>query len=324
MTKSKTITVSAFAGAGIVCLSALGLQSITFAATPAAVINKAGTSVKLETPAQVELMHIHGLSYSADGQEIFIPSHHGIAVYAHGGWSIMAGPKHDYMGFSATRDALYSSGHPASGSALINPFGIIKSTDGGKTWENLGLEGESDFHILATSYGTNTIYALNHQANSKMKGVGIYVTESDGKNWSRAFTKGLNAKINSLAVHPIDARILAAGADDGLYLSRDAGNQFEQRVTNKQILSMWFDLDGERLWFGSYEGRPLLNRIALKGEDKGDTIETPVMPDDAIAYITQNPRRNHELAIATFKRNVYVSRDQGVTWEQIAREGKTL
>src|SRR3546814_10803145 len=106
----------------------------------------------------------------------------------------MAGPKHDYMGFSATRDTFYSSGHPAPGSDLVNPFGLIKSTDGGQTWQKLGLEGESDFHILATSYGTNAIYVLNHQANSRMKAAGIYATQSDGVMWSRATANGLKGK----------------------------------------------------------------------------------------------------------------------------------
>ncbi|HRO60999.1 MAG TPA: glycosyl hydrolase, partial [Burkholderiaceae bacterium] len=98
----------------------------------------------------ITLTHVHGLSYSADGQQLLIPSHHGLAVFSEGRWSKAAGPAHDYMGFSATRDALYSSGHPAPRSGLTNPFGLIKSKDGGTTWQKLGLEGESDFHSLAT------------------------------------------------------------------------------------------------------------------------------------------------------------------------------
>src|SRR3546814_19465798 len=49
-------------------------------------------------------------------------------------------PEHDYMGFATTREAFYSSGHPAAGSNLINPFGLIKSTDAGKTWRQLRSE----------------------------------------------------------------------------------------------------------------------------------------------------------------------------------------
>ena len=165
----------------------------------------------------VTLMHVHGLSYSVDGKQLLIPSHHGLAVFEDGRWSKAAGPTHDYMGYSATRDALYSSGHPATGSGLTNPFGLIKSRDGGKTWQQLGLTGESDFHTLATSYATNAVYVLNHQPNSRMNQAGVYYTLNDGLKWTRAAAKGLGTKLNSLAVHPTDAKVVAAGMDDGLY-----------------------------------------------------------------------------------------------------------
>src|SRR3546814_17411184 len=86
-----------------------------------------------QSAATIQLMHVHGLSYSADGTKIFIPSHRGLAIYSQGHWSTADGPPHDFLGFSATRDALYSSGHPAPGTNLVNPFGLIKSPDGGRT-----------------------------------------------------------------------------------------------------------------------------------------------------------------------------------------------
>src|SRR6266853_4396434 len=116
----------------------------------------------------VTLMHVHGLAYSSDGKQLFIPSHHGLAIYSAGRWSKAPGPEHDFMGFSAARDALYSSGHPAQGSSLRNPFGLLKSRDGGKTWEHLGLTGEADFHVMTASYGAATIYVFSPVPNSRM------------------------------------------------------------------------------------------------------------------------------------------------------------
>ena len=126
------------------------------------------------------LQHVHGLAYSADGKQLLIPSHHGLAVYSGGRWSKAPGPEHDYMGFSATRQFFYSSGHPAPGAGLINPFGLLKSRDGGQTWDKLALEGEADFHLLATSYGTNAVYVFTHAPNSRMSRPGIYFTVNDG------------------------------------------------------------------------------------------------------------------------------------------------
>ncbi|MGB3288628.1 MAG: glycosyl hydrolase [Burkholderiaceae bacterium] len=324
MINPKKVATTALSAVGILALSSLSLQSLAMAANAATSLNAGHARSSAETAVQIELVHIHGLSYSSDGQQILIPSHNGIAIYSQGGWSMMVGPKHDYMGFSATRDALYSSGHPAPGSNLVNPFGLIKSNDGGKTWQKLGLEGESDFHTLATSYGTNAIYVVNHQANSQMKTAGIYATESDGATWQQVAANGLKSKISSLAVHPNNPKLLAAGAGEGLYLSSDGGNHFKRVVATKQVLGQWFDLDGKRLWFGSYAGRPALSRIDLSGSMEPQDIRIPVEPDDAIAYIAQNPVRNEEFAIATFKRSVYVSPDSGISWTQIASKGAAL
>ncbi len=272
----------------------------------------------------VALTHIHGLSYSADGSRLMIPSHDGLAIYETGGkdrWSKADGPTHDYMGFSATRDALYSSGHPAPGSGLVNPFGLIKSQDGGKTWRKLGLEGESDFHLLATSYGNNAVYVTNHGMNSRMNQPGLYHTENDGLKWTRASAKGLDGQIKSLAVHPADARIVAVGTDSGLYLSRDAGEAFSQRVAGRQVLGIGFEQDGRHMLFSSYAGKAALSRIGMAPGAAAQDIPIPAMSEDAVGYIAQNPVRPAEIAIASFKRSVFLSRDEGRTWKPIAQNG---
>ena len=279
----------------------------------------APTAARADAP--VTLTHVHGLSYSADGKQLVIPSHNGLAVFASGRWSKAAGPEHDYMGFSATRDALYSSGHPAPGSGLTNPFGLIKSRDGGKTWQKLGLEGESDFHTLATSYGTNAVFVVNHQPNSRMGQAGIYYTLADGLKWQRAEARGLDARLNSLAVHPTDAKVVAAGTDDGLYLSRDSANRFEPLLSGTRVLAVTFDLDGQHLWISGHAGKATLTRIALTADATPEAIALPKMTEDAVAYIAQNPVRHDEIAVATFKRSVFVSKDSGRTWTQIAKEG---
>ncbi len=271
----------------------------------------------------VVLTHIHGLAYSEDGKRLMIPSHHGLAVYAAGQWAKADGPAHDYMGFSATRDALYSSGHPAPGSGLTNPFGLIKSLDGGKSWKQLGLEGESDFHSLSTSWRGNAVYVLNHGANSRMNQAGIFFTLNDGLKWTRAAGRGLGSKPRGLAVHPDKPAIVAAGTSDGLYLSRDSGRQFDQLVGGRQVLAQTFDLDGEHLWFSAHAGSPALMRIKLQTGASPQEVTLPPLTDDAVAYIAQNPARRDELAIATFNRNVFISSDAGKSWTVIAEVGAT-
>jgi hypothetical protein len=128
----------------------------------------------------ITLHHVHGLAYSGDGKRLMIPSHHGLAIFENGRWSKAPGPAHDYMGFTATAKHLYSSGHPAPGSGLVNPFGVIRSRDGGKTWEKLGMEGETDFHLLAAGWNTNAIYVWNPEPSSRLKSPGLHFTLNDG------------------------------------------------------------------------------------------------------------------------------------------------
>ena len=286
-----------------------------------------GLAVTARSGEAVTLTHVHGLSYTADGTRLMIPSHHGLAIYdtaGRGRWSKADGPAHDYMGFSAARAALYSSGHPASGSNLRNPFGLIKSLDGGRTWSQLGLTGESDFHLLATSYDANAVYVVNHAANSRMKEAGLYHTESDGLKWTRASALGVRGDIRSLAVHPSDPRVVAVGTADGLYLSRDAGDSFERIVAGAQVLAIAFDLDGAHLWLSSHSGKAALARLALVAGAKPQALAIPPFSEDAVAHIAQNPARRSEIAIASFKRDVYLSEDEGRTWKSIARQGASL
>ncbi|MFZ2739325.1 MAG: glycosyl hydrolase [Burkholderiaceae bacterium] len=272
----------------------------------------------------ISLVHVHGLSYSADGKQLMIPSHHGLAIYANGRWTKAAGPAHDYMGYSATHNALYSSGHPAPSSGLSNPLGLIKSRDGGQTWQQLGLSGESDFHTLATSYATNAVYVVNPAANSRMSQAGIYASRDDGLKWTHSPAQGLGSKLNSLAVHPTEAAIVAAGTDEGLYLSHNSAHRFDRLLGAKGVLAVFFDLDGQHLWFSSLGTKAELARISLKAGAKAEPIALPAMPDDGLAYIAQNPVRPHEMAIASFNRSVFISKNRGLSWTAIAIKGTTL
>ena len=273
-----------------------------------------------DAQAAVTLTHVHGLAYSADGTRLYVPSHHGLAVHEDGKWSKAPGPEHDYMGFSATRERFYSSGHPAPGSGLTNPFGLMRSDDGGKSWKKLGLEGESDFHLLATGFATNAVYVFNHDPNSRMKSAGIHYTLNDGLMWKKAAGAGLPGEPVSLAVHPADPKVVATGTRNGLYLSTDSAESF-RRVAAGQTLAVFFDLDGRHLWFAGHAGTPTLQRMDRES-GQASRVTLPPLDEDAVAYIAQNPARRDEYAIATFKRSAYLTRDGGKSWQPIARQGQ--
>src|SRR5262249_21683831 len=174
----------------------------------------------------VTLTHVHGLSYSPDGKRLMVPSHHGLAVYENGKWSKAPGPAHDYIGFSATAKNIYSSGHPPAGSGLVNPFGLLRSKDGGASWDKLGLEGQSDFHVMANGWNTDDIYVWNAAPNSRMNRTGLYCTLNDGFVWKRAAVRGREGNPHALAVHPDDAKSVAMATPEGVFESSDAGESF--------------------------------------------------------------------------------------------------
>ncbi|MBI4196140.1 MAG: hypothetical protein HY526_13800 [Betaproteobacteria bacterium] len=152
--------------------------------------------------SSVTLTHVHGLAYSADGKRLMVPSYYGLAVYSEGRWTKAPGPRHDYMGFSATRTRFYSSGHPAPGSGFNNPFGLIRSQDGGKKWDRFGLEGVSDFHALAAGWNSNAIYV-----------------------WSSLQRDA----VAHIARNPVDRREYAiATFERSIYVSMDAGRTWKQ------------------------------------------------------------------------------------------------
>lgn len=270
--------------------------------------------------AGVTLMHVHGLAYSADGKRLMIPSHQGLALYEAGKWSRAPGPEHDYMGFSATAKHLYSSGHPAPGSGLVNPFGVVRSRDGGRTWDKLGLEGETDFHLLATGWNTNAVYVWNPAPSSRMKHRGLYYTLNDGLAWRPARAAGAQGDPHALAVHPDEPSIIALATSEGIFESADAGESF-QRIAGGEGTAVFFDLDGKHLWYGWFGREPRLARARLRGGPISP-IKLPSLSNDAVAYIAQNPVRRDEYAVATFERDVYLSRDAGRSWLAIARRGE--
>ena len=153
-----------------------------------------------------------------------------------------------------------------------------------------------------------------------MRKTGLHYTLNDGFSWTAAHAAGLEGQPHAVAVHPDDAATVAAATGSGIYVSRDSGNRFQPLAENVQGLAAFFDLDGKHLWYSSYDGQARLSRILLEG-GKPTAAKLPHLQKDAVAYIAQNPASRDEYAIATFGRNVYLSKDTGRSWAQIAERG---
>jgi hypothetical protein len=283
---------------------------------------RAGTAPELSNTqssragGMIDFPHIHGLGFSADGRQLLVPTHTGLRVFADDRWQRPDVPANDYMGFAATNEGFYSSGHPGPDSRLINPIGLVKSTDGGKTLNALSSAGESDFHLMGVGYQNHAVYVLNQAQNSKLA-IGLYYTLDDGQNWHQAAMRAVPGQPLQIAVHPMNAATVALASEQGLFLSTDSGGSFVSIGPSGPVSAVAFSPDGNRLFFG-------LNTLSVyEIASKQSTVLStlPLAANDAIGFIAVNPKRAGELAAATFGRNIYRSRDGGRTWEQIAKDG---
>jgi hypothetical protein len=279
----------------------------------------------------ITLEDIHGLGYTSDGKQIVIPSHYGLRVFSGGEWEIPEGERngHDYMGFAMADNGFYSSGHPAKGSDLVNPFGVIKSTDGGKDLRTLDLKGESDFHSMTASYNTHTIYVLNTGTNSRMDSPGLYYTKDEAKTWVKSKMNGIQDEsiyehmaLVPVAVHPTKDNVVAVGTKSGAYVSTDYGDNFEKLFPDTQITALFFNNKGI-LYVGAYKNEPLLTEMNIETKNTKE-LSLPTLTKDAVAYIAENPVDATEMVFATFNKDVYVSNDQGENWIKIADQGKGI
>lgn len=265
----------------------------------------------------ITMIHIHGLGYTGDGSQLYVPAHDGFRIYDGAAWSDPPITKHDFMGYSATNDGFFSSGHPAPGAKdLRNPVGLIRSTDGGQTLTRLGFEGESDFHVMGAGYYSHAIYVFNPQPNSRLS-AGLHRTVDEGKTWQSGQMNGVEGSLLQLAVHPAEPDTVAIATDTGLFLSRDAGENFARIYGPQPVAAAHFTPEGNRILFGFQT----LHSYDLRTETMTALTAPALGQQDMITFLAVNPGRLAEVAVATYKMDIFLTQDQGATWKRIAKEG---
>ncbi|GAB2528393.1 F510_1955 family glycosylhydrolase [Paramicrobacterium agarici] len=173
--------------------------------------------------ASADIAHIHALSAAEDGT-ILVASHSGIfRVDDSGDEPVIEGPlggvPFDAMGFVALDGNWYTSGHPGTGAPEnfeAPNLGLLASEDDGKTWMNVSLSGEADFHALTASPGDpDRLYGLRTDMQA------MQVSNDGGATWSSGAS--LVAR-NLLADN--NPEIVYATTEDGLARSTDGGKSF--------------------------------------------------------------------------------------------------
>jgi photosystem II stability/assembly factor-like uncharacterized protein len=241
-------------------------------------------------------------------------------AYRNGQWRQAGDSAYDLIGLSVTKDGIYSSGHGPSDGPVGDPIGLVKSTDGGKSWRRLTLAGEAEFHVMDVSFRSGAIYVLNVAANSQMSGPGVYFSRDDGKSWKRCTVAGLAPQIVRIAAHPLLPSTVAVATENGIYISHDFGEVFHRIGPSVPISAITFDVRGDHLFFALDDPYRLL-RISLDGITTL-ALSLPKLEETSfVKFIAQNRSNLQQLAIATRRKNVFQSHDGGATWKHIMRYG---
>lgn len=261
-------------------------------------------------PKVVFWRHVHGLGIDPSNSSIlYIATHGDFYKSASGGTPVKVDQQRaDYMAFNSpqTKDIpMYASGHPSTGGNT----GLIKSTDGGQTWQAVSTVSEPavDFHAMAVSKSDpNVITGFDSS------GQGLFKTTDGGETWNKL---DYPEYIMTLAIAPNDANKIFAGTGRGIFQSDDGGSSWTQLNEYKgiQVFAMAFDADGTL--YASTETFGL-----SKSKDFGETWEKIERPELTITSIAADSE-NETIYIAGFSSNgfqeVHKGSFDGSEWQLI-------
>ena len=214
----------------------------------------------------VEWRHVHGIGVDPIDSSILYIATHGDFYQSRSGAPPVKVDKvrADYMAFNAPHgkdSPLYASGHPSSGGNT----GLIKSTDGGITWQQVAkvLDPAVDFHAMTLSKSDpNLILGFDSG------GRGLFKTIDAGNTWENL---EYPEYISALAISPNDSQLIFAGTGNGIFKSNDMGTTWNH-IAYKGLPISAMNFDDDNILFAS------VNTFGLvRSDDLGATWED--LPD---------------------------------------------
>ena len=189
------------------------------------------------------------------------------------------------------------SGENNAQRAVAYGDGVYKSTDGGRSWQNVGLrESEHIGKIVIDPRNSDIVYVAAQGPLSRDGGDrGLYKTTDGGRSWTKILNPGKWAGVSDLTIDPRNPDVLVA-------TSWQRVRRTYGYVAGGPESGIWRSTDGGATWRRSQSGIPNdaeLGRIGL--------AMSPVNPDVIYAIMEASNDRG-----GTFR-----SRDGGVSWEKM-------
>lgn len=236
--------------------------------------------------------HIHHVKVVEN--KVLVLTHEGLyELVGKNNMKLVGKEKIDVMGFTTLDKAFLASGHPAEGSKMTNPIGLVKSIDGGLTWKAVSLVGKVDFHFLEGA-GTD-LYGSDSQSGNLM-----YSPDS-GKTWKYLGTN----TFTDIAVSPKMPGMALAIKNSELLLTKNA---FKATTKIKNSLKFtqieWrksglYGLSGNTLFKSTNSGKTWTELNTFKG------VLGILSASDQLMLVTVGP-------------DIYTSTNSGVSFKKIS------
>jgi len=128
-------------------------------------------------------------------------------------------------------DQLLGSGHPDKLGTLPNFLGLIRSDDGGKTWEAVARMADADLHKIILRH--DQLYAFDAVLSAML------ISDDGGKTFKEAFTpRGL---IIDFEVDPANPDRIVASTEDEVFRTEDGGESWRPLAPADAARFAWPD-----------------------------------------------------------------------------------
>ena len=270
-------------------LEAKGLK-LNFSIFAIVALMAVGNSASAETLDSVS--HIHHVKVVEN--IVIVLTHEGLyELVSRNDMKLVGKEKIDVMGFTTLGKEFFASGHPAKGSKVPNPIGLIKSIDGGSSWKAISLAGKVDFHFLEGA--RSDLYGADSQSGNLM------YSEDSGKSWS---SLGVNT-FTDIAVSPEMSGMAVAIKGSELLLTENA---FKSTTKLKNALPItqieWrksglYGLSGNSLYKSTNSGKTWTKQSTFKG--------TPGILSTS-----------DQLVLVTVGSDIYTSKNEGKSFKKLS------
>jgi BNR/Asp-box repeat len=125
---------------------------------------------------------------------------------------------------------LLGSGHPEGAGSLPENLGLMRSTDGGRTWEPISELGEADYHLLQVN--GDRIVAVGAEETD------IQVSSDGGRTFKKRTPPDMPVDV---AADPRDPQRLVISTEQGIFTSADGGGSWRQREAGPASQLAWAD-----------------------------------------------------------------------------------